>query len=464
MLPLTAKEVAELCGGRLAEGDADALATGVSIDTRTLRPGDLFVPLAGRHVDGHAFLKDALARGAAVVLAREGADAPGDAPVVRVHDPATALARLAAAVRLRLGATVVAITGSSGKTVTKDFASAVARAGFRTAASEASFNNEIGVPLTILAAGSETEVLVAEVGSRGIGHIAALMPVVRPDIGVVTNVGIAHLGMFGTEENIAKAKGELVEALSPEGTAILNADVPAVAAMASRTRASVLTFGVSGGADVRAERIAADDGARASFVLALPGGEAPVRLTVPGEHMVSNALAAAAVGWRLGLAPGTIAEALGAARGPAWRMEVADAPGGWRVVNDAYNANPASMAAALRTLAAMGRGRRTWAVLGAMAELGRAAGAEHDRVGRLVARLGVARLVAVGEEARAICRAARLEGMAPEGAATVAGVAEAVALLERELAPGDVVLVKASRAAGLERVALAIGGGEGSPA
>jgi UDP-N-acetylmuramoyl-tripeptide--D-alanyl-D-alanine ligase len=454
---LSVGAIAELAGGR-ATGGSDVEVTGVAIDSRRAAPGDLFVALAGDRADGHAFLVDAAERGAVAVMVRSGADVPAGIGSVLVEDTRGALSSLAEGVRSRLGARVIAVTGSSGKTITKELIAAVARGRFRTVASEASFNNEIGVPLTILAADETTEVVVAEVGARGVGHIAALMPLVRPDIGVVLNVGTAHVGMFGSVEAIARAKGELVEALPRDGFAVLNADDAAVAAMAARTPAQVVRFGLSGGADVVAGDVEMDDDARARFTLRTPGGAAAVRLGIPGEHLVHDALAAAAAGMALGIGTEEIAAALSAATAPAWRMEVLDGPGGSRIINDAYNANPESVAAALKTLVAMGRGRRTWAVLGVMAELGDHAPAAHDRVGRLAVRLGVRRLVTVGEETRPLHEAARLEGMTPEEATAVRDADEAIAAVRAEIAPGDVVLVKASRAAGLERVALALSG------
>jgi UDP-N-acetylmuramoyl-tripeptide--D-alanyl-D-alanine ligase len=454
---MTAQTVAELTGGSLA-GHGRARVTGVAIDTRRLGGGEMFVALAGEHTDGHAFLDDAVRAGATALLVREGMPAPGGIASISVDDPLAALGRLAMAERSRSTATVVAITGSSGKTITKDLTASVTGRAFRTMASEASFNNEIGVPLTILAADEETEVLVVEVGARGIGHISSLMPMLRPDVSVVLNVGVAHIGMFGSVEAIATAKGELVEGLDASGVAVLNADDGAVAAMASRSPARVIRFGVSDEADVRAENVSLDHGARATFTLVTPGGRAEVTLGIPGEHIVADALAAAAVGVALGIGAGTIAAGLSSAVAPAWRMETIDAPGGWRVLNDAYNANPHSLAAALKALVAMARGRRTWAVLGGMAELGDRSTAEHDRIGRLVVRLGVGRLVAVGTETRPLFEAARREGMTPEEAVIVADADEAVRVVLAEVEAGDVVLVKASRAAALERAALALAG------
>jgi UDP-N-acetylmuramoyl-tripeptide--D-alanyl-D-alanine ligase len=453
MLALTLKEVAELAGGRL-DGDPDIVVRGVGTDTRRLPAGALFVALAGERADGHEFLAGAL--GAAAALVREGAMVPAGMGVVRVGDTLVGLRRLATGVRARLSAAVVAITGSSGKTCTKDFTTAVLAATRRVVASPASYNNEIGVPLTVLEAGQDTEVIVAEVGARGRGHIAALMPVLLPDIAVVTNVGVAHLGMFGSVEAIAEAKAELVDAVGPDGAAVLNADDERVASMAARCAGVVLTFGTNPGAEIRAANLATDEDARARFTLETPRGEARVALGTPGEHLVHDALAAAAVGHRFGATPAGMAASLAAVRAPAGRMQVRDAAGGWRVVDDSYNANPASTTAALRALAAMGRGRRTWAVLGFMAELGGISRDEHERIGALAARLDIGRLVTVGEEALPLHEGALREGL-PEARATfVTDVDAAVAVVRAEAAGGDVVLVKASRAAGLERVVAGI--------
>jgi UDP-N-acetylmuramoyl-tripeptide--D-alanyl-D-alanine ligase len=371
----------------------------------------------------------------------------------------TALARLAAhslAARAEHGLpdlTVVGVTGSSGKTSTKDLLAAVLAPLGPTVAPPGSFNNELGLPWTVLRAGADTRHLVLELSARGRGHIAALCAVARPRIGVVLNVGRAHLGEFGSSEAIAVAKGELVEALPESGVAVLNADDPVVAAMASRTSARVVTVGRSPGAQVRAEHVTLDAG-RARFRLVAPTGSAEVALRLVGAHHVGNALAAAAVALELGATPQGVADALSAA-GPAsrWRMEVADRADGVTVVNDAYNANPESMRAALHALVSIAAAdgsdtpRRTWAVLGRMGELGDAAAAAHAEVAATASELGVDELVTVD---------------APEyrsgfpTAQAVAGVDGALEFLRAELKPADVVLVKASRAAGLDRLAAAL--------
>jgi UDP-N-acetylmuramoyl-tripeptide--D-alanyl-D-alanine ligase len=454
LIPLTLKEVAEATGGRLAGADPDAVVHGVQVDSRKVRAGELFVALPGTRTDGSLFAAAAAEAGAAATLAQEGTVFAG--PRVEVADPLAALGALGTAVRDRSAATVVAVTGSNGKTTTKDLLAAALATRLPTVANQASFNNEVGLPLTLTRIEPGTRAVVVEMGARGPGHIAALARLARPGVGVVLNVGESHLGMFGSREAIAKAKGELVEALPPDGTAVLNADDPQVAAMAARTVARVVTFGLAAG-EVRAAGVELDGDGRARFMLRTPAGTAPVVLPAPGEHLVGCALAAAAAAHVLGVGPDDAAAGLAAARLSPMRMQVHRRPDGLTVVNDAYNANPSSMAAALKTLAALGRrGGRTVAVLGEMAELGPDAAAEHDRVGRLATRLGIDRLVGVGEPGRVMVSAARMEGMWPEEAEAVPDADAAVALLAPALGPDDVVLVKASRVVALDRVADAL--------
>jgi UDP-N-acetylmuramoyl-tripeptide--D-alanyl-D-alanine ligase len=459
VIPLTLAEVAEAVGGTLADApDPTVRVTGdVELDSRRIGPGGLFVALAGERVDGHEHAAGAVAAGAVGVLAGR----PVGVPAVVVPDVPAALAALATAVLARLpDVTVVGVTGSSGKTSTKDLLAQLLATLGPTVAPPGSFNNELGHPYTVLRATGQTRYLVLEKSSRGLGHIAWLTRVARPRIGVVLNVGSAHLGEFGSREVVALAKGELVEALpaaSEGGVAVLNADDPLVRAMAARTAARVVLVGQDPAADVRAVGVRVDEQGRPAYELVAGGESVPVRLAVHGGHQVGNSLAAAAVALELGLPLPAVAEALALARPLSrWRMEVTERADGVLLVNDAYNANPESMAAALRALRTMARGRRSWAVLGAMGELGEAAAEEHRRVGELAARLGVDRLVVVGPAAAAIHDAAGREpGWAGE-TVHVPDVAAAVAHLRAELRPEDVVLVKASRAAGLERVALAL--------
>ncbi|GAA2504731.1 UDP-N-acetylmuramoyl-tripeptide--D-alanyl-D-alanine ligase [Streptomyces thermolineatus] len=462
MITLSLGEIAEITGGTPHDmPDPRVQVTGpVVIDSREVRPGSLFVAFVGERADGHDFAAGAVAAGAAGVLASR----PVGVPAVVVDDVVAALGALARHVVARLGTPLVALTGSSGKTSTKDLIAQVLEHLGPTVFTPGSLNNEIGLPLTALRADDSTRHLVLEMGARGKGHIRYLTGLTPPRIGVVLNVGTAHVGEFGGRDAIAEAKGELVEALPADGLAVLNADDPLVRAMASRTKARTVLFGEAADAEVRAEDVRLDDLGRPAFTLRTPTGCASVTLRLYGEHHVSNALAAAAVARELGMPVDRIATALSEAGTLSrWRMEVTERADGVTVVNDAYNANPESMRAALRALVAMGRGRRTWAVLGEMAELGGDSLAEHDAVGRMAVRLNVSKLVAVGGQAAAWMRVgAYNEGSWGEESVHVSDAQEAIELLRTEVRPGDVVLVKASRAIGLEKVAQALlAGAEG---
>ncbi len=464
MIEMRLADVAAVTGGRLHRATGDERVTAVEFDSRAIAEGGLFLALPGERADGHDFAAAAVAAGAAGVLAARAVDAPAvivaavpraSGTYLAASDPdgsgAAVLAALAHLAAHNLAAipdlTVVGVTGSSGKTSTKDLIAAVLAPLGSTVAPPGSFNNELGLPWTALRADATTRHLVLEFSARGPGHIAALAAAVPPRIAVVLNVGSAHLGEFGSVAAIAAAKGELVDALDAAGVAVLNADDTVVAEMAGRTGSRVVLFGRSPSADVRAEGVTLHAG-RARFRLVGPTGSATVALRLVGEHHVGNALAAAAVAFELGATPEQVAAALGAAT-PAsrWRMEVTDRADGVTVVNDAYNANPESMRAALSALVALGNGRRTWAVLGPMAELGDGAGAAHRDVGAAASELGVDELVAVD------CPEYDCPEYDRGRARKVAGVDGALALLRAELRPGDVVLVKASRAVGLDRIA-----------
>jgi UDP-N-acetylmuramoyl-tripeptide--D-alanyl-D-alanine ligase len=496
MIALSLAEIAEIVGGTLHDvPDPVATVTGtVEFDSRAVTPGGLFVALPGARTDGHDHAAGAVAAGAVAVLAarpvgvpaivvspRAGrtpsramalaADADGSGAAVLA-----ALAALAAAVVRRLidrhGLTVVGVTGSSGKTSTKDLLAAVLAPLGAVVAPPGSFNNEIGHPWTALRADESTKFLVLELSARAPGNIAALAALAPPRIGAVLNVGTAHLGEFGSREMIAQTKGELVAALpaaADGGVAVLNADDPRVAAMAGRTSARVVSVGQSEAALVRATDVRLDDQARAQFTLVTPAGGIPVRLALHGEHHVGNALAAAAVALECGADLPTVAAALaGAHAASARRMDVRTRADGVTVINDSYNANPDSMRAALKALVTMGRQRnvrsdpggggrpRTWAVLGEMGELGDDSVLEHDRIGRLVVRLDVDRLVVVGghtRPTRALHQGAVMEGSFGGESVLVPDAEAANALLDAELEPGDLVLVKASKAAALWTVA-----------
>ncbi len=451
---MTLPEIADVVGGTVHD-DTGVTVTGPAfVDSRIADLGGLFVAVAGEHVDGHDYALAAVDAGAAAVLASR----PLGVPCVVVDDAWAALARLAHHVLGRLdGVRVVALTGSQGKTSTKDLLAQVLGAAGTTVATIGSFNNELGLPLTVLRADPATEFLVLEMGARGIGHVRDLCEVASPDVSLVLNVGKAHMGEFGSQEAIAQGKGEIVEALGDDGVAVLNADDPLVAAMASRTTATVRTYGSGAGADVRFADLVVDDLGRPSFDLVTDRGTAHVRMGLVGEHHAGNAAAAATVALALGLPLEAVAQSLSAAttlsRG---RMEVAERADGVTVVNDAYNANPDSVRAALKALAAIGRGRpgaRTVAVLGEMRELGESSREEHDAVGRLAVRLDIHQLVVVGEAARPIHLGACLEGSWGGESVFVPDNDAALGWLRDHLAPGDVVLFKASNASRLDRVA-----------
>ncbi|HEX7444238.1 MAG TPA: UDP-N-acetylmuramoyl-tripeptide--D-alanyl-D-alanine ligase, partial [Acidimicrobiales bacterium] len=366
---MRASEIASATQGRLL--GPDVVVDGVGIDSRELAAGALFVPIVDAR-DGHDFIASAVERGAAAVLmsvdqAAEVLDAvPDGVAVIEVDDTSEALADLGRDARRRLGAEpgsvgVVGITGSVGKTTTKDLLSAALAGTYPTTASLRSFNNELGVPLTLLNAPEGTRATVVEMGARGRGHIAVLCGVARPSIGVVTTVEMVHTQLFGELAEVAAAKAELVEHLPVDGVAVLNADNVYVAAMAHRTHAAVLRFATSpdqaGAADLWSGPIHLDDELRPRFRLHSPWGEIDVRLAVRGAHNVGNALAAAAAALSCGVPLAGVAEGLSRAEMSPWRMELTRAPGGARVLNDAYNAGPASMAAALRALAALGADR-----------------------------------------------------------------------------------------------------------
>jgi UDP-N-acetylmuramoyl-tripeptide--D-alanyl-D-alanine ligase len=456
VIPLSLARIAQITGGHLCHGDPWAVVSGeVVIDSRRAGVGGLFAAVAGERSDGHDFAAAAVAAGATAVLATR----PVPVPSVLVADVPAALAALARFVVDALPAARIAgLTGSSGKTSTKDLAAQLVERLGPTVAPAGSYNNEFGHPLTVLRADASTRYLVLELSARGIGHIAYLCRVAPPRYGVVLNVGHAHAGEFGGLDQVARAKGELAEALPADGVAILNADDPRVLAMAARTQARVVTFGVRDpGALVRAADVRLDHLGRPSFTLLTPEGSAPVTLRLHGLHNVQNALAAAALAGELGLGLDGIADGLGAAVARSrWRMEVRQRADGVTVINDAYNANPESVLAAIDALAHLAQGGRAFAVLGHMAELGDISRASHEDIGEYAARAcgsGLAGLIAVGEEAAPLLDGARRVRSWPGEAVAVPDGAAALKELANRLKPADVVLVKASRAARLEGVA-----------
>jgi len=438
-----ATEIADAVGGTLVGDDVDIV--GATIDSRALRAGQLFVPIRGER-DGHDFIGAAISAGmAATFTARNPVD--GITSIV-VEDPEAALSRLGGFARTRLGDRVVGITGSVGKTSTKDLVTSVLARSFTVSASEKSFNNELGVPLTLVNAADDAAVTVVEMGARGSGHITALCSIAVPTIGVVTAVELVHSEFMGGLDDIARTKSELIESLPASGVAVLNADDERVWAMRSRTGARTIGFGFVNG-DLRATALSLDEQLRPRFRLDSDWGRADVVLSVRGRHQVNNALAAAAVALACGVDLDDVVAGLAVAELSPWRMELRTTGTGARVLNDAYNAGPASMEAAIRSLAQLPAIRHT-AVLGLMAELGDESEAAHQRIAEVAAELGV-RIISFGE--------ADYGAVSDDGAEVAIGhaadIAEAVAMLG-ELNDGDAVLVKGSRVAGLERVAAAL--------
>jgi UDP-N-acetylmuramoyl-tripeptide--D-alanyl-D-alanine ligase len=457
-MELSAADVATITGGTVVAGTPDARATSFAIDSRVVEAGACFVALVADR-DGHDFVPDAFARGARVALVTDGRDhhAPDGTAVVRVPDAFAALAALGRTARDALGdVVVVGITGSAGKTGTKDLAAAALAPGFALHASPGSYNNEAGVPLTLLAAPPGTEALVLEMGARAHGDIAALCAVAAPTVGVITNIGLAHAGPLGGREGVARAKGELVEALDASGTAVLDAGDAFTPSLLARTVASVVLVSAGGAdADVRATEVRLDAELRPRFRLTSPWGSGEVELAVRGAHQVVNASLAAAIALSHGVAFDDVVRGLAGVQPAPWRMEVARSADGVVVLDDAYNANPSSMAAALEALARVEVPGRRVAVLGEMRELGELSAPEHAALGDLVGETAVDVLVAVGPETAPLAEHARTAGVAvtevPDAATALDAVADYVHT-------GDAVLVKGSRAVGLELVATALRG------
>jgi UDP-N-acetylmuramoyl-tripeptide--D-alanyl-D-alanine ligase len=477
MIPMTLGEIAAAVGGTLVDADPDVTVTGtVEFDSRKVGPGGLFVAFDGAKLDGHDFAGAALSAGAVAVLgtrpipARVLAGRPSaPVPTILVGDALAAIGALARAVLDRLpDLTVVGITGSSGKTSTKDLIGQLLERLGPTIAPAGSFNNELGLPHTVLRADAATRFLVLEMGARGPGHLTYRCGIAPPRIGVVVNVGVAHIGEFGSVDAIERAKGELVEALPARadgrsassraeadgssarsgagGTAVLNADDPRVRAMASRTGAAVVLAGEADDAAVRAVDVSLDDRGRPSFTLSTAEGHVPVALRVSGRHQVGNALLAAAVARAAGMPLAEVGAALGEVTLVSTRrMDVFDRPDGVTVIDDSYNANPASTAAALRALVAIGQGRRQIAVLGYLAELGERERDGHEEVGRLAAELGVDLVVVVSDAAAGIHDGATSVAHWGGDSVLVTDQAAALGWLREQLRAGDVVLVKGSR-------------------
>ena len=459
-MKLRVSDLARFCGGALL-GPLDVQVTGVSTDTRTLRPGELFVAIRGPNHDGHDFVEKAVGAGAAALLVCGKTAGGTGVPRVEVPDTVAALGRIAREVRQRFDGPVVAITGSNGKTTTKEMCAEILTAlGVRTRRSPGNLNNRIGLPLSLLGLEDGDEALVLELGANHAGEIDELARIADPTVGAITQVAPAHLEGFGSIEGVARAKGELLGRIRTDGTAVLNADDPRVASLAERFGGRVLRFGIQAPAEFRAERVRVDE-TGTTFSLTTPVGTLEARLPAPGLHLVSLALCASACTFATGhLSEQTLedlAHGLARFRPAPGRLRVVRSPEGATIVDDSYNANPVSTAAALQTLATLARGGRTLAALGDMLELGGDESALHARVGREAAAAGVDLLVAVGPRSRHTAEGARGAGV--PAVHVVADAQEAAALLLGLVGPGDTVLVKGSRGLRMERVVEALLGG-----
>lgn len=455
-IPFRVRDAVAWTQGRLLQGSPDASLAGVSIDTRSLAPGQLFIAIAGPRHDAHDYLAQAAAAGAAALLVARGRGArselPPALPLVEVEDTTRALGSLAAGHRRGFDGPLVAITGSNGKTTTKEMCAAILAVGAPTLKTLGNLNNQFGLPLTLLSREREHRRVVVELGMNHRGEIAELARIAQPDIGVVTNIGHAHVEYLGSREEIAREKGDLLAALPAQGTAVVNAEDAFAGELASRSPARVVRFGRTPDADVRAERIAPPDASGIAFELVAPAGRRPLRVAGLGDTAVLNALAASAAALAAGATLDEVREGLARYRPVAGRLERRGLPGGAVLIDDSYNANPQSMEVALRLLARAGTGARRIAVIGDMGELGPAAEKAHLEAGRLAAALGIEFVVAVGAQSERVAAGALAGGMDPSHVRTARDSGEAGEPVHELLVPGAWVLVKGSRAAKMERV------------
>ncbi|MDF2569465.1 MAG: murF [Sporomusa sp.] len=448
MADFSLTEVLKATAGRLTNVGGGKFFRGISTDTRTVQPGNLFIALVGERFDGHEFVAQAVSKGAVGVIVSRSVHVSEHAQVIEVKDTLKALQALARFHRKRYHIPVIGVTGSNGKTTTKDMLAAVLSSRFNVLKTEANFNNEIGLPLTLLKLESGHEVAVVEMGMRARGEIRELTEIAIPTVGVVTNVGETHMEILGSIENIADAKAELVEAIVQDDLVVLNADDPFVRAMQNKAKGRVILYGLNQGAFVRAENIATGGNGEliTTFDCCSPRGTFPVVLHTVGTHNVYNALAAIAVGWELGLKPSEIKKGIASFVSGAMRLEIKKY-GEYTVINDVYNASPLSMAAALNTLADIGNGRKI-AILGDMLELGDAAIDAHCRIGRQAAEQGVEVVLTVGELSKHIASAARECGV--KVTQSFSRHKEAIEALRDLLKPGDYILLKGSRGMKME--------------
>jgi UDP-N-acetylmuramoyl-tripeptide--D-alanyl-D-alanine ligase len=448
MADFSVTEILKATGGQLIKAGTIKVFRGISTDTRNINAGNLFVALAGERFDGNEFAAQAAAKGATGLVVSKAVHVPDDVTVIQVANTLKALQALARFHRQRFQIPLISVTGSNGKTTTKDMLAAVLSSRFRVLKTEANFNNEIGLPLTLLKLESSHEAAVVEMGMRAKGEIRELAEIALPTVGVVTNVGETHMEILGSIENIAAAKAELVEAIRQDDLVVLNADDPYVRAMQGKTQGRVVIYGLKPGAFVRAENITTGKAGQliTTFDCCSPRGSFPVSLHAVGIHNVYNALAAITVGWELGLKPSEIKAGIGSFVPGAMRFEIKKY-NDCTVINDVYNASPLSVTAALNTLAIVSKGRKI-AVLGDMLELGDAAIEAHRRIGRQAAEQGVEIVITVGELAQYIADAAKEYGVKTTHSFT--GHKEAIEALQRLIRPGDCILLKGSRGMKME--------------
>jgi UDP-N-acetylmuramoyl-tripeptide--D-alanyl-D-alanine ligase len=449
MNPTTLSQIARLAGGSLSSGDGTVVIDKVSTDSRTLKRGQLFVALRGESFDGHNFVEATAEKGAAGAILESSwaGKVPRKFALIRARDTLLAYQTLAANYRKSLSLKVIAITGSNGKTTTKDFTAAVLARRFRVTKTEGNFNNHVGLPRTILEATAQNEIAVWEIGMNHPGEVAALARLAVPDVAMITNIGVAHIEFMGSREAIAEEKGALVEAVSADGTVILNADDPFTKRIAARTRAKVILAGTTAGI-IRASEVSQSENGT-DFTILEGAHRCRAQLPMPGLHMVQNALLAVAAGRVFGVSLEDCAAGLITAPLAKARLQIKEI-GGVEFIDDSYNANPDSMKAALRTLAELPADGKRMAVLGEMKELGSQSGQGHREVGETAAAFGIDRLIVIGSVAGAIAQAAEHAGL--KNSAVVGSTAEAVELLSQIAAPGDLVLIKGSRAARTEEV------------
>lgn len=450
MIPVTLGDIARVTGGEIIQGDPRRIFSSVSTDTRTIAEGDLFFALSGERYDAHSFLDSAVRAGAGGLVVSRAADLPPAVPVLLVDDTLRALQLLAASNRVRSGAFLIGVTGSTGKTTTKDIIASVLGTRFKTLKTTGNLNNEIGLPLTLLKIGQECEAAVVEMAMRGGGEIDSLCRIASPDGAVVTTINETHLELLGDVSSIAAAKGEILEHIPSGGFALLNIESPFIRREAGRCRCRVIFFGLELAADIRAENIRPEGGGSA-FDAVIGDERYTYVLPVLGRHNVINALAAVGVGREMGLTNEEIARGLASVVMTGMRLEVMNS-GGIKIINDTYNASPASTGAALQTLVDLAGGGRKIAVLGNMLELGPRAWEGHREVGETAAGLKVDCLVAVGDLAASIHDGATGAGLPPEKAFHCGANDEAIKVLEQLLSAGDTVLIKGSRGMKMEQI------------